>query len=146
MRKILMLFACLTLFMACSDDGFSNNNPYLPNYNFSVDIDFSLPLYNDLNFVGNAVPITIEGIGINGIVVMKTGSGFVAYELSCPNQELTNCSVLTIDGINVVCPCDGVEYSLYTGLPAANTEADLKYSLKPYRIQIISDTYIRVSN
>jgi len=142
MRKYIFFLFLLPLFFACSSDDFRNNNRYLPNYNFSKDIDMSLPLYSNLQFTGNPVRITDAGIGINGIIVMNTGSGYSAYEASCPNQNLTNCSVLQIDGINAICPCDEVEYSLFTG----QASADVEYTLKPYKVEIISSTYIRVSN
>ena len=142
MKKYMLLLLCLPLFMGCSSDDYNYNNPYLPNYNFSAPIDLTLPLYNNLQFVGNPVFINTQGYGINGLIVMNTGSGFNAYEATCPNQEITSCSELDINGINAVCPCDDVEYSLFNGLP----NADVQYSLKPYRVEIISSTYIRVYN
>ncbi|MES2484806.1 MAG: hypothetical protein V4581_02510 [Bacteroidota bacterium] len=142
MKKYLLLLLALPLFMGCSDDNYNFNNPYLPSYNFSLDLDLNLPLYTQLQFTGNPVRVNTAGIGINGVIVMNTGSGFSAYEASCPNQELTSCSELDINGIIATCPCDEVEYSLFTGLP----NADVKYPLKPYRIEIISPTYIRIYN
>ena len=102
----------------------------------------SLALYTPLQFPANPVRINQAGIGINGIIVMNTGSGYTAFEASCPNQPLTSCSGLTIDGINAVCNCDQVSYSLFTGL----SSADVQYPLKPYRVQVISDSVIRVYN
>lgn len=131
----------LPFFAACSSDDYNYNNPYLPNnYSFSLDLDLNLPAYSPLQFTGNAV--LISGYGIHGVIVMNTGGGFNAYEATCPNQNISSCSDMEINGINAVCPCDDVEYSLFTGLP----DADLQYSLMPYRIEILSSTYIRVYN
>jgi nitrite reductase/ring-hydroxylating ferredoxin subunit len=143
MKKCLVLFFALVLLVACSADDYNYKNPYLPSgYTFSLDVDMSLPLYTPLQYTGNPVKVTINNIGINGIFIMNTGGGFTAFEATCPNQEIASCSEMTINGINAVCPCDDVEYSLFTGLP----DADLKYSLMPYRIEILSPTYLRISN
>lgn len=142
MKKYILLFISVIFLCGCNSDDYNNNNRYLPNYNFSVDIDTNLPLYASLQFPSNPVRVSQAGIGINGIIVMNTGSGYVAYEASCPNQPLTSCSGLTINGINVVCNCDQVSYSLFTGLP----DADVRYPLKPYRVQVLNQGVIRVSN
>ena len=142
MKKYLILFIALPLLYCCSSDSISNNNKYLPGYNFTFEIDMALPSYTNLQYTANPIRITTQGIGINGIIVMNTGSGYTAFENSCPNQELSSCSVLTLNGINAKCPCDGVEYSLFTG----QASTDVKYPLKSYRVQIISPTVIRVYN
>jgi nitrite reductase/ring-hydroxylating ferredoxin subunit len=142
MKKYLLLLIAVAAIAACDADNYNNNNRYLPNYNFSIDLDLSLPLYSPLRFPANPIYVNQAGIGINGVIVMNTGSGYTAYEASCPNQELTACSRLEPDGINVVCPCDDVAYSLFTGLP----EADVRYPLKPYRVQRLGETMIRVYN
>ncbi|WP_417352548.1 Rieske (2Fe-2S) protein [Flavobacterium alkalisoli] len=143
MRKYLLLLFAVVFLSSCSNDDYNNNNKYLPNYGFSINIDMNLPLYTPLLYTSNPVYIGQAGIGIRGIIVMNTGGGFVAYEASCPNQELSSCSTLDLNGINAVCPCDDVEYSLFTGL--ANN-ADVQYPLKPYRVEIISENVIRVYN
>ncbi len=142
MKKILfVLFVASLGFVACDKDNVVNNNPYLPNYNFSIDIDFSFPLYQSLQFTANPVRINQAGIGINGVIVMNTGSGYVAYEASCPNQQLSSCSGLTLTGTNVKCGCDNAVYSLFNGQAPG-----VQYPLKAYRVQVISSTVIRVYN
>lgn len=143
MKKYILLFVAIAFFSACDSDNYNNNNRYLPDYNFSIDIDMNLALYTPLQFPANPVRVNQAGIGINGIIVMNTGSGYVAYEASCPNQALSSCSSLTLDGINVICNCDQVTYSLFTGLAG---DADVRYPLKPYRIQVIGENVIRVYN
>jgi len=142
MKKYIFFLFILPLFFACSNDEFNNRNPYLPSYNFSIPIDMSLPLYSNLQFIANPVRITTAGIGINGVIVINTGSGYRAFEASCPNQAITDCSVLQINGIMAKCPCDDVEYSLLTG----QQNAGLNYNLKEYRVEVLSSTAIRVYN
>lgn len=144
MKKYILL-ALAPLFMGCSKDDLNYKNPYLPTtYGFSLDVDMTLPLYSPLQYTGNPVRVTTQGYGINGVIIMNTGGGFTAFEASCPNQELSSCSEMTLNGIKAVCPCDDVEYSLFTGQPDA--DSGLKYSMMPYRIEIISATHIRVYN
>jgi len=142
MRKYISLLLVITAGLGCDSDDFRSNNRYLPNYNFSIDINLDQPLYSQLQFPANPVLITQAGIGINGVIVTNTGSGFSAFEASCPNQELSACSPLQIDGINAICPCDEVEYNLFTG--QASTEVE--FPLKPYRVQQTGPNMIRVYN
>lgn len=145
MKKYFLLLLTLFIVLSCDSDDNSNNNRYLPNYNFSIDLNTDLPEFTDLRYTGSPVYVGIAGAGINGVIVMNSGSGYVAYEASCPNQELSSCSLINtndINGINVICPCDDVEYNLFTGLATTPVE----YSLKPYRAQQIGSNIIRVYN
>jgi hypothetical protein len=36
-------------FFGCSNSGFNNNNPYLPNYTFTIDINMNFP-YSNLQY------------------------------------------------------------------------------------------------
>ena len=125
---------------SCSKDRV-NNNQYLPNVNFSIDINTTLPAYNSLQFPSNPVLITNAGVGVQGIIVMKTGGGnsYVAWDASCPNQYPVACSRMTISGINATCSCDDFTYSLYTG------DGGQLYPLKGYRVEV-SGSNIRIYN
>lgn len=147
MKKIILLFLIAVSFSSCSDNGFNNNNPYLPNYSFSVDINMNL--YPNLNYVGNA--IYYSGAGIKGIYVFKSGFNYNAFDAACPNQPISSCTSkmsfkrldptdpLKVDQTNLVCPCDNEEYSLFTG------QGKLQYPLKQYRVEVIGNT-LRVYN
>ena len=87
MKKYLLLLL-LPFLMSCEKENFSNNNPYLPNYGFSVNINMNLPQFSNLQFPSNAVYI---------------------------NKALSSCSTMTLSGINAICACDGASYSLFTG-------------------------------
>ena len=127
----------VSFIISCDTGTFNNKNPYLPNYPVNKEINLSLPQYSNLQFPSNYV--LIDG-GVNGIVVFNTGSGFVAFDLACPNQELSACSTMTINGINAKCPCDNAEYSLFSG-----QSAGLQYPMKQYRTELAGG-YLYVTN
>lgn len=139
MKKISLIIFVSIFFFSCSDN-FSNKNPYLPNYTFSTTINTNFPQYTNLLYVSSAVYITGPNIGIKGIYVMKTGEGtYNAFDAACPNQAPTSCDKLELKGINVICPCDEEEYSLFTG------QGKLEYPLKQYRVEV-NKNIIRVYN
>ena len=134
MKKYAVLFLIIPFFFSCSDSGIRSNNPYLPNYSVLIDLNLNLPQYSNLKFTSNAVFIT--GKGIRGVVVFNSGSGYNAFDAACPNQALASCSTMTLKGINLVCPCDNEEYSLFSG------QGKLQYPLKQYRVQVNGDVLI----
>lgn len=137
MRKHIFFLFVSALLMSCSDNGFNNKNPYLPNYTFAIDINMNLPTYSNLKFASNSV--YYQNAGVRGIYIFNTGSGYNAFDAACPNQPLSDCSTMTIDGINLICPCDDEEYSLFTG------QGSLQYPLKQYRVEV-NGTLLRVYN
>lgn len=140
MKKILFLVFAVVLATGCDKDGSNSDNPYLPNYAFNVEINRSLPLYSSLNFPGNAMKVNIAGAGIRGLLLINTGTGVLAFDGACPNQDLASCSTLTLNGIEATCPCDSAVYSLYTGQSAGKP-----YPLKQYRTEILGSV-VRVYN
>lgn len=130
MKKLLGLFLTLTLFLvSCANDDWDNRNPYLPEIAVNVPINTNLPTYNKLEYAGNAV--YINGYGINGIMVINTGTGIRAFEATCANHEIGSCSKLSLKGIEATCGCsDALVYNLYLGL--ATTDA--QFPLKEYRV------------
>lgn len=141
MKKILLLAFIAISLAGCDKESANNDNPYIPNYPFSIDLNRSLPAYNDLNFAGNPVEVNAPGAGVRGLIVMNNGSGYVAFDRACPNQDLSACSTLTLDGAEAVCPCDNGRYNLFTGQSLDGKP----YPLKGYRTQLIGNI-VRVSN
>lgn len=139
MKKNILFLLTGLLFLSCSDNGFKNNNPYIPTYKFTVTFDLNLPAYSNLKFASNAIYYTGPEVGPKGIYVFNTGSGYNSFDGACPNQALSSCSTLTLKGINVICPCDNEEYSLFTG------QGKLQYPLKQYRVEV-NKNIIRVYN
>ncbi|GGH36202.1 hypothetical protein IA57_06740 [Mangrovimonas yunxiaonensis] len=144
-----LYFSLLALFLMAScnkNDDDHNNNQYLPNVAFDTGtlINTNLPQFNALNFPNNPVAINNAAYGINGIVVMNTGSGFTAFELSDPNHALQTCSKLNLEGIIVSCLCDdGNAYDVLTGQGQEGTTGP--YGLRPYFVEV-SGNIIRVYN
>lgn len=133
---LLLLFSC----DKSSDN--ANNNPYLPNYSFDIVVNMNLPQFNSLLYPSNGVYINSAGAGIRGVIVFNAGSGnYLAYDAACPNQSLSDCSTMTLSGINALCACDNATYSLFTGLASGK-----QYSMKTYRVQMIDPTTLRVYN
>ena len=108
-------FALLILLISCSSDS-TNRNPYLQEVSFRFELNLNLPLYSDLNTIGNPVYVGNSGVGTRGAFVIKSSlDTYYAFEASCPNHAPNDCSTMTIDGQNVVCSCEGYTYSLFTG-------------------------------
>ena len=137
MKKYALLFLIIPFFLSCSDSGINNSNPFVPNYTFTIDVNLNLPAYSNLKFVSNAV--YISGIGARGVIIFNTGSGYNAFDAACPNQTISACSTMTINGINAVCGCDNSEYSMFTG------QGQLQYPMKQYRVQV-NGNVLRVYN
>ena len=103
----------LILILGCSKDPIQRN-PYLADIRFQRDLNLSLPLYNQLNFVGGS--IFIPEIGIKGVIIFNlNGSTFLAWEATCPNHVPESCSKLAISGVLAECGCENFQYSLATG-------------------------------
>ena len=141
MRKLIFALFSLLLFAGCSNDGIRYNNPNLPNYSFSINIDTNLPSYSGLKSPVNPIYIGQDNVGVSGIIVMKVSdTDFRAWEANCPNHPPSGCSRMSIKGVNAKCSCDDVEYSLFTGVGAG------QYPLKPYAVEIIGNNVIRIYN
>ncbi len=141
MKKIaFLLFAIITL-LSCEGDRVNRRNPHIPNYAVNIELNLTLPLYNNLQYPGNAMLVNTGNSGLNGVIVFNSGNGIVAFDATCPNQYPTSCSRLEISIPHLICPCDDVEYSLYTGLP----NADLQYPLKQYRVSVTGNI-VRITN
>lgn len=137
MKKNYLLVLFIATLFSCSENQRSNNNPNIPNYTVNFSIDTNLPSYSNLKFVSNAV--IIPSYGAKGVIIFNTGSGYNAFDAACPNQALSSCVAMTLNGINAVCSCDKEEYSLFTGL------GKKEYPLKQYRVSV-NGTLINVYN
>ena len=129
----LLAFICLIFICpGCSSDDDLRQNPYLPDLNFNLQLDLSLPEYNQLNFPGNK--FVTRNYGINGIVIYNLNNDqYMAFELTDPNHVPQPCSTLTVTGTEAKCSCeDGNIYTIITGQQIAGSG---QYSLKPYRVE-----------
>ncbi|MBW3517843.1 hypothetical protein [Flavobacterium sp. NKUCC04_CG] len=140
MKKLFLLFIITISFLGCSKDSSSNRNPYLPDYPISLNINLNLPQYSNLRHPSTAVRVFGEALGARGLIIFNSGSGYMAYDVACPNHELKDCSTMELIGVSAECPCDGLKYLLFTGLSEGAA-----YPLKQYRIDIMGDV-LRVYN
>jgi nitrite reductase/ring-hydroxylating ferredoxin subunit len=141
MKKIFLFLVLIVGFMGCSKSSTTNRNPNVPYVAFSLTLNLNLPSYAGLNSNANPKLIIETNAGVNGLIVMKVSdTDFRAWEANCPNISPSSCSRLTINGINAVCPCDSKEYNLFTGV--GNGE----YPLIAYRVEILGNNAIRISN
>ena len=122
-------WACifLLILISCDSDP-TNRNPFLQEVNFRFEINLNLPLYNDLNIIGNPVYVGNAGVGTRGAFVIKSSlDTYFAFEASCPNHAPNSCSTMEIEGQNVVCPCEDFTYSLFTGQQLNRPEDGNRY-------------------
>ena len=132
MKKIIAILLFTGLILSCDSGTVNYRNPYLPNYPVDLFINLSLPQYSNLNFPGNYVVDYSQGI--RGIVIYNTGTGYTAFDIACPNQDLSTCSTMIITNPSsntAICPCDDAVYSLFNGISPGKD-----YPMKPYRVQI----------
>lgn len=141
MKKIVILFIVIPILFSCADSNFKNNNPYLPDYSFAVDIYINF--YDKLRYSGNAV--YIPEAGIRGLIIFNTGTGYNAFDAACPNQSLSDCSTMVLKGSVALCSCDSAEYSLYSGQCIGKQCTGKQYSMKQYRVEIKGNS-LRVYN
>ncbi|MET2983678.1 hypothetical protein [Aureibaculum conchae] len=127
MKNIVVAFLLLFTFINCSDS--DNDNPILPNVAVNQTVYLNNPSNNNLLFVNGYVEI--PG-GIKGIVVYHGASDiFYAFDLACPNLPPSECGKMTVDGLNMTCPCDDSKYALALGgAPQSGT----KYGAKEYKV------------
>lgn len=114
-HSLILLFAGMALLTACLDnDGQMDCNP---EYTISATININLPLYSELETRGWTY-VQGTGTGSRGIIVVKTNSGYKAYDRNAPHICPTTGSTLeVIDDIKLYCPHDGAEWILLSGEP-----------------------------
>ena len=118
----------------CSEN-LIDRNPYLVDIRFQRELNLSLPLYSNLNYIGGS--LLIDDVGINGVILFNlNGSSFLAWEATCPNHLPESCSKLGIEGVLAVCNCESFQYSLATGqLLNPNEELTPPQSLLFYKVE-----------
>ena len=122
-----------------------DRNPYLSYVNFNFSLNLNLPAYDNLRYAGGGLEI-IQG-GINGLLVFNlNGNDFLAWEATCPNHPIRDCSDLSITGVLAECACEGFEYSLATGqLLNPKEETKNPYPMLFYNVRRSGNT-LQISN
>ena len=142
MKKLLLLISLIFICLGCSGDDELRKNPYLPDLNFSFQLDLSLPQYNPLNFPGNS--FITRNYGLNGVVIYNLNNDqYMAFELTDPNHIPQECSYLLVNGTEATCSCnDGNAYNIITG---QQIKGEGNYGLRPYRV-IKSGNILEISS
>lgn len=143
MKKFLFIITIIILSLSCSSDTIRNKNPYIPNYSFSITIDANLPTYSGLKSAMNPIKIPDNGQHPTLIVMKISNDEYRAWDANCPDHRPSDCSIMNLNGIIAKCPCDDIEYSLFTGV---SMDGSGEYTMKPYRIDIMGTDLIRISN
>ena len=140
--KIISLL--LLIISGCGKDVI-DRNPYLNSVSFNIYLNLNLPSYDHLRYAGGGVSLR-QG-GINGLLVFNlNGNDYLAWEATCPNHPVRECSVLTITGVLAGCSCENFEYSLATGQMINSKEnTENTYPMLFYNVRRTRNTLI-ISN
>ncbi|MFV0142546.1 hypothetical protein [Empedobacter falsenii] len=114
LNKVILVSVFAGLFQGCnSDDGTVS---CVPNTIVNVSININLPLYSDLNNPGGWVYVDGPATGTRGLIVVRTATGYKAYDRNAPHICPTDKTTLFVeDDIKIVCKEDGAEWILLTG-------------------------------
>ena len=141
MKKFITTVIIFFLLLSCEKSATTNRNPFVPYFPFSLTLNLNLPSYANLNSNVSPMLITDPNAGVSGLILMKISDGdFRAWEANCPNHAPSACSRMTISGLNAKCACDDKVYSLFTGI------GDAQYPMIAYRVEILGNNSIRISN
>ncbi len=121
----------LLLISGCAKNNIDNRCNYLLNLDIYYEINLNLPQYSELNFISNSV--YIPNVGNGGIIVVNSGSGYLAWDAADPNRTNLPCSVLTISGLEATSNC--AEQNTYSLITGQSIGVALSCSLKPYRVE-----------
>lgn len=92
-----------------------------------VDIHLDLPIYHKIRNIGGWMNITQSESGTQGLIVVRTSSGFLAFDRNAPHICPSDNTILQVkNNIKIVCPADGAEWMLLTGEPIKGTNRPLK--------------------
>ncbi len=141
MKHLLFFIIAGIIFTGCSDPNSDPRCNFLFDTKVAYELNMNLPQYNDLNFISNSV--YIPNIGNGGVIVTNSGTGFLAWDGADPNHNFSQCSILSIEGLEASCSCpDENKYSLITG---QSLETQLNCTLKTYRVDQVGNNLIITS-
>ncbi|PCI31683.1 MAG: hypothetical protein COB60_10970 [Flavobacteriaceae bacterium] len=129
MNRILFYLFFIFVFTSCEKN---TTNDVLPEIDVDTSIDLNLPSYLDLNTPTGWAIHTSNKVGVNGILIINTGTTptYKAFDLACPNFDCDK--RLTFEGgLTLTCACDKEKYSILSGAP--QTEG-YKYFAREYRV------------
>ena len=132
------LLLLIIFIFSCSSNINDSRCNFLLNLDIYYEVNLNLPQYSDLNFVSNSVYVPDAGNG--GIIIVNSGTGFLAWDASDPNHEILPCSILSINGLEATSSCAQQNtYSLITGQSVGTV---LNCTLKAYRVESVGNVLI----
>lgn len=132
MKRVYLLYCTLfLLIIGCVKDVNDSRCNFLLNLDIYYEVNLNLPQYNDLNFISNSV--YIPNVGNGGLIVVNSGTGFLAWDAADPNQTNLPCSILSINGLEATSGC--AEQNTYSLITGQSIGIALTCSLKPYRVE-----------
>ena len=121
----------LLLIIGCAKEINDSRCNYLLDLDIYYEVNLNLPQYNDLNFISNSV--YIPNVGNADVIIVNSGTGYLAWDAADPNHTNLPCSTLSISGLEATSGCaEQHTYSLITG---QSIGVALTCSLKPYRVE-----------
>tara|TARA_B100001175_G_scaffold252847_1_gene220363 strand:+ start:9326 stop:9757 length:432 start_codon:yes stop_codon:yes gene_type:complete len=131
-KRVYLLYCTLfLLIIGCVKDVNDSRCNFLLNLDIYYEVNLNLPQYNELNFISNSV--YIPNVGNGGLIVVNSGTGFLAWDAADPNQTNLPCSTLSINGLEATSGC--AEQNTYSLITGQSIGIALTCSLKPYRVE-----------
>ncbi|MFV0220072.1 hypothetical protein OBK23_10405 [Empedobacter falsenii] len=143
LNKVILVCVFASLFQGCnSDDGVVS---CVPNTIVNVSININLPLYSNLNNPGGWAYVYGATAGSRGLIVVRTASGFKAYDRNAPHIcPAQNTTLNVVDDMVIVCEADGAKWALINGMPIKGTKAyrDMKF----YQVYVNANGTLTITN
>ena len=141
LNKVLVIAIFLISILSCNtNDGTVN---CVPVTTINVSINPNMPLYSNLNNPGGWVYVDGVTAGSRGLIVVRTASGYKAYDRNaphiCPGEKT---SLYVKNDISIVCDADGAEWILLTGQPTKVTNR----APRTYRVDLQANGNLLITN
>ena len=132
------LLLLIIFIFSCSSNINDSRCNLLLNLDIYYEVNLNLPQYSDLNFVSNSV--YVPDVGNGGIIIVNSGTGFLAWDASDPNHEILPCSILNINGLEATTSC--VQQNTYSLITGQSVGTVLNCTLKAYRVESVGNVLI----
>ena len=144
LSKILLSFFAFFIIINCEKNNI-DRNPYLNEIKFNYEINLNFPEFDALRYVGGSKKI--NQIGLNGVILFNfNGNTFLAWEATCANHIIKECSELYIEGVLAKCSCEDFQYSLATG-QLINPKENINALFGMLNFQVFSNgNILRITN
>ena len=140
MKHFLSIIIVVFLILSCDDPQYKD---LLPDTSVDVTINLNISAYNNLLVPGGWANTPTSGYGFKGILIYNKNGTFIAYERACPHLAITECSMMTFDGLLLTCPCDESTFNIFAG---GVSESGVAYRAREYHVQQIGANSLRITS